>query len=375
MNTTCVIPANPDIAGIGIRVSLYAQAIFVTISVVLASFAPKLKGGFVSKLFEDLALNMTTVLVTGCALLIAAFVEGALYELSLYHGLVLFNLSWLNVLTLFLAHGIVIEHNSVEALKRNLGFALYLCAIGAYGIWLSHNISGFGSSPECNSAIVWVAAGRSIQATSPGLRLFFLVVSSMMAIPVFNIYILGLAGALYIWATLLLQSAILLLVALLRKCYRRVDKFPQHAPDASTAVRQKSFWNAFHWPRELLMTWALAWLAIIPSVIIITGTEQLVAFNRQHVSEGEDDWTFGQILALLLLAPPLFQAARQIWTEVTGGRHSSTTSHAEDGKGQERDGGEADALEKGEAPAVQEQTNNISKEASGATEISRTTPL
>jgi len=65
---------------------------------------------------------------------------------------------------------------------------------------------------------------------------------------------------------------------------------------------------------------------ITSAAIIITSTEQLIAFNKHHVGDGENEWTFGQILALLLLVPSLSQVAGRRWTAIRGDGDSSTAA-------------------------------------------------
>ncbi|KZT59262.1 hypothetical protein CALCODRAFT_481673 [Calocera cornea HHB12733] len=74
MNSTCIIPAYPEIAGIGIRVSLYIQVVLVVLQVLLVALAPESEreGGLVNRLCEDIDLIIATVLVTGSALLRSA---------------------------------------------------------------------------------------------------------------------------------------------------------------------------------------------------------------------------------------------------------------------------------------------------------------
>ncbi|KZO90986.1 hypothetical protein CALVIDRAFT_568559 [Calocera viscosa TUFC12733] len=365
---------------IGIRVSLYVQAVLVIIPIILVSFASKSKAGFTEKLFEDLSLNIATVLVTGGALLISAFVQARLYDFDLYHGLIVLNLSWLNVLTILLPLSVAHMRNAnvsyrIAAIKsgpRNVGFVLYLSAVGAYGIWLSYGIQDFGSFTECNSSFAWVAVGRSIQATTPGLRTFFLVVSSMAAFPVVNLYLIGIATILAVFLALVVLIGPLMLLGMVLRCGGCISNQPHHAPVAPTHTSRTRFWSVALSQKasSSSLGWFSGALAAAPSIVIITSTEQLIAFNRQHVEDGENDWTFGQILALLLLVLPLSQVILRIWTEITGGGDSSNVLQPEDREGEGTDGAEANALEKGEGPAIREETATASRAAPASTTIS-----
>ncbi|KZT59258.1 hypothetical protein CALCODRAFT_198945 [Calocera cornea HHB12733] len=379
MESSCVIAANPEIAGIGIRVSLYVQTVLVTVPVILVSFAPKSKSGITEKLFEDLSLNIATVLVTGSAMLVSAFVQARLYDFSLYHGLIVLNLSWLNVLTVLMpisvaemrgASGSGFRIGAVKSAPRNIGFLLYVCAIGAYGIWLAYHMSDFGSYPDCNSSVVWVVFGRSIQATAPGLRTFLLVVSSMAAFPVVNIYLLVLATLLAFFFAMIPLFGIFSLQNCFRRSRHGGREELEHVSTATTSPTQRPVWSAAAARKASTVVAAsfssnnrsLAFagaVAVAPSIIIIASTEQLIAFNRSHVEDGEDDWTFGQILALLLLTLPLWQVVSRIWTEITGGGDDPSSTSQVDGRDETTaEWASPNALEKGETSADEQVTTS-----------------
>jgi len=347
----CLRPAS----GIGTRASLYAQALLVIVSVLLVGFSDEPNTGIARKLFKNVAINIATVMVTGSALLIGAFVQALRYDFDLYHGLVVLGLSWLNVLTVFVPLSVRFGKEFCQGLTpfritfsdaRHVGFLLYLSAVGAYGIWLAHNISDFGSFPECNSSLVWVVVGRSIQATAPKLRAFLLAVSCLAVIPILNVCFLG--------------AVILIGLLITMPGLTWVMLFPRWSPFDSSSNRSDG--------REstLLLRRALGYspsgvallagaISIVLSVMVIASTEQLIALNKQHVGEGEDDWTFGQILALLVLVLPVWTLVGQIFAdEVTDDgvpREGSRTPELV----------EATALERGDGTAGQEQAGDDSK--------------
>ncbi|KAF8153831.1 hypothetical protein B0H34DRAFT_661572, partial [Crassisporium funariophilum] len=91
---SCINP-NPDIAGIGVRVSVYIQAFLNLASALI--FA---KDGVVS-VYETTILTRTStsLFITGCALLLSAFIQTGTMGVSVYHALIVLNLSWVNVLS------------------------------------------------------------------------------------------------------------------------------------------------------------------------------------------------------------------------------------------------------------------------------------
>src|SRR5262245_2932179 len=94
MASQCITP-NPDIAGVGVRVSIYVQAFL--------SFVPAVLSGMDGKItlseYKVLNTTYTTLLLTACALLVSTFVQAATLGLSVYHTLIVLQLSWINTLS------------------------------------------------------------------------------------------------------------------------------------------------------------------------------------------------------------------------------------------------------------------------------------
>jgi len=399
MESSC-IPANPDIAGIGVRVSLYAQAILVFVPVALLPFTPNplaqafrhwpaplsagATSGLAKILLDDVSVNVATVYITGIALLVATFIQAQLSDFDLYHGFVVLNLSWLNVLTIFMPvhvatmakseeersrpepmnrHGLTIAREPSEILRErweelaemcserglHAAFVLYLAAIGAYGIWLSCRLDDFGSFPDCNSLTVWVLAGRPVQATTTGLRAFLLAVSAMAVFPGVNYYIMYAASYIIILVPLL----VIAIVVAATQCLLCIDL---GLYDFLQARRRNTAYLFF------IASYFI--ITITSSIIIIASTEQLIAFNKPIVGPGENDWTFGQTLALLLLAPSLWQIIVRLWTTIVGDSDSTMTSReVEERELTPATRGQATALENGEGLARRESNSVLHSQA------------
>lgn len=92
---SCVIPSNPDITGIGVRVAIYAQNF---LSFIPAAWA--LWDGEVSDYeLESVEKQATTILVTAFAILIAAMSLARSIGgngLSNFDATIVLNLSWMN---------------------------------------------------------------------------------------------------------------------------------------------------------------------------------------------------------------------------------------------------------------------------------------
>ena len=83
---------NPDISGIGIRVSIYTQAFLGLVPLMLFAVDGKITRSE-RKVLDGIYAN---ILVTACALLISASVQAATFGLTVYHALIVLNLSWIN---------------------------------------------------------------------------------------------------------------------------------------------------------------------------------------------------------------------------------------------------------------------------------------
>jgi len=98
-NAIACIQANPDIAGIGVRISIYIQNVLGLLLALVYAW-----DGVITieetKSFQSITTNL---LLTACALLISTLIQAKSFGISLYHALIVLNLSWINSLTLILA--------------------------------------------------------------------------------------------------------------------------------------------------------------------------------------------------------------------------------------------------------------------------------
>jgi hypothetical protein len=105
-NCTSIIPANPDISGVGVRAAIYIQN--------LLSFFPAfyalLDGKISVKELETVEKQSTTILITAFAVLISAIVQAATIGLSSFHTSIILNLSWMNNTNTFIYFLLYIHH-------------------------------------------------------------------------------------------------------------------------------------------------------------------------------------------------------------------------------------------------------------------------
>jgi hypothetical protein len=105
---SCFIPADPDIAGIGVRAATYAQNFLSFVPAFFALWDGKVKLNEL-KMVEK---QSTTILITAFAILISAVIQSRTFGLSSYHAAIILDLSWMNNTNTFIYFLLYIHHKS-----------------------------------------------------------------------------------------------------------------------------------------------------------------------------------------------------------------------------------------------------------------------
>jgi hypothetical protein len=105
---SCFIPADPDIAGIGVRAATYAQNF---LSFIPAFFALRDRKVQLNEL-KMVEKQSTTILITAFAILISAVIQSRTFGLSSYHAAIILDLSWMNNTNTFIYFLLYIHHKS-----------------------------------------------------------------------------------------------------------------------------------------------------------------------------------------------------------------------------------------------------------------------
>ncbi|KAF9006778.1 hypothetical protein BDZ89DRAFT_1079620 [Hymenopellis radicata] len=323
------IPANPDLTGIGVRVAMYAQNIL--------SFVPavwKLNDRRVSTSeLQTLEAQSSTILITGFAILISAIIQATTTAgLSDFHAIVVLNLSWMNNTSLFI-YLLLFTHHVAERLhdaekadpsssstsiapsdpsssptsiapshsplhKRIMMRwallrmrcsdaqvpsarviviigSLHLSAMAAVGVWLWSHPLAFGNSDPCTLSVSTVILGGKIPIGSAALRAWSILIYALLLIPVVNL----------VFPILLLAIPYIIFD---RGSIIKLTK--GMAPNA--LLRRTPIYIGFS-------------ILLAINVIFIINTELQLSWNRALRAQGDDDWTFGQTLAVGLLFLPL----------------------------------------------------------------------
>ncbi|KIM88232.1 hypothetical protein PILCRDRAFT_814137 [Piloderma croceum F 1598] len=293
----CLNP-NPDIAGIGVRVSIYIQA-FLNLA---CTFVFAKDGKISSYESATLSTSSTNLFLTGCALLISAFIQGATSGFSVHHALIILNISWINSFSaiLFVTLGVVLSISFTTwfepglrqlwtgTLLRAIPLSiLHLSGMGALGIWVWAKVNTFGDQLECTPATFMTIFGHDIAVTSASLRKGSIVLYSIITLPLLNLVIIILVGV--------------VMVTLLSLAYYTIHG---------------SFepWESFD--RFILVSGGLT--TALLEVLFIVDTELMISRSSTLVKPGESAWTFGQTLAMVMVAMLLLDTVRagfKSWTE------------------------------------------------------------
>jgi len=282
MSCNSVSVANPSIDGIGIRISMYAHAVLALLPIGISLLAKDFnEDGFQKDLANDIQMNATAILATGCALLIVSFIQAGQQSLDLYDAIIVLELSWLNNLTAAfptLLRHVLQDEDSISRRKsfwwRRLGtYHLHCTLTGSFGILLFHDIQSW--SPGCAGEYYLLFCGRPFQASGRGVQIAVLVVSAMAVTPVLNVF------------------GMFLIIKSLCTIEQALCGFRRNHP-----------------PVLALLAWG------VPSLLMVVSTEQFIAYNSAMVSgsANQGEWSFGQILSLLLLFLPVWTAADRIVT-------------------------------------------------------------
>ncbi|KAH6902331.1 hypothetical protein BKA70DRAFT_1435072 [Coprinopsis sp. MPI-PUGE-AT-0042] len=107
----CKIPANPDIAGIGVRISIYAQNIICILSALRALWDGNVTSGELE--YAETQTLATTNLILAFAILISSMmVQASTLGISDYHAKIALIMSWMNNTDAFVYFILDIHHKT-----------------------------------------------------------------------------------------------------------------------------------------------------------------------------------------------------------------------------------------------------------------------
>jgi hypothetical protein len=258
--------------------------------------------------FHALSRTLYGLLLTGGALLVSAVIQANTFGLSLYHALIILNLSWLTNITTVtsLLINTMIKTDPKPYNKREvwtstefLAYVVHFCATGAFGLWVFSDVKDFGIGQECaSSTVYWILGYGETPATNPIFRIFWLVVYAFAAVPVANALLF-----------LSLNTAILSVFYFFMTVFSGICMLcfcPSFLTKTPTESDERLIWRG--WKAILGSPYVITPLFL--DILLILTTEKTIASNR--VGPEETYWTFGQTLALIVALPYLIGVCKQI---------------------------------------------------------------
>ncbi|KAJ7049075.1 hypothetical protein C8F01DRAFT_792230 [Mycena amicta] len=363
----CIIPANPDVSGIGVRAAIYAQN--------LLCFAPvvaHLRDGNVSAAemngVKDQSIGMLAI---AFAILISTIIEATTTNitgqgLTRFHAAVILDLSWMNNTSTWIWFLLYIHHLTkpdpndsektvpvpatwsawtdvllaplrwlvkgtvdpekyaassrmpvrITVVRRSWYFfsqkavltlgSFHLSLMAAIGIWLWSNPSKFGSPIPCDPSLTVV--GGAAPFSSSALHGFSLALYSLLVIPGLNlvppfIFFLALHIS-YNWSRhrhARFWSRLEWLIG----CTRGIGT--QHRRPYGDVESGRQLTRPSEHPAKNHTAFLIVGLIclVVINLILLVDIELTLIRNTRNQSREEDEWGFGQVLALLLLVVPL----------------------------------------------------------------------
>ena len=298
------------LAGIGVRISIYFQAIFMILSASIRAFAAAKDDASLEEFYRATFDNSLPIVFSGLAIVISGLVQALTFGLSAYHTVLLLDLAWVIIISALLPFFILVAQratasesqkqvifrvHSVADLPRDPAtrllalHSLHMTITGCFGLWFFSTIRTFDPAPEnCTSSTIGVIVGYRHLVTSRVFRGLSLAVHALAAVPLANAWqtMGGLPGVtLMIFAPLIASGLI----------------------DRTLVV-----WSAF------LMV--IPCLGIVMAIII--SIEQTIRANI--VAPGEGQWTLGQTLAVLAALISTIEFDKWAWKMYFSKARSST---------------------------------------------------
>jgi hypothetical protein len=227
--------------------------------------------------------------IVGCALIVAAIVQSRTFGLTVYHALVVLNLSL--VITFSASPSFMIRDGKtrVWGSLENHSFRfmaawhlVHLSLTAAFALWFFADMVHFDKTGTgCPGSTVYYALGKHVHVGDPSFRRFWLGIYSIVLIPAVNFAFIS---AVYFMAFSLAFAMAILPIAVLVACVK-------------IALGKTKSDVVYH---AIFMLFVL-----VPPVFMVVITERTIKINV--VGMDEKLWTFGQTLALMVAIPPAWK--------------------------------------------------------------------
>jgi hypothetical protein len=243
------------------------------------------------------AITVTSSL-TAIALIVSSIIQAKKYELTVYHGIIIVNLTLLLALNTLPPFGVLfirvaqksywIRKDRVDAPVVFQLIVLILLSIisffliGGFGLWVFRNTNSFDRlSDKCATSTVFWFFGKYRTIMNPSFRKFWLVMLCASMVPG------GMAGLMFIFS--------LPLVILVISWTQSTQLFHHEITLTDTINITTMRW----------LQYGMGGTILIASALLVTTVEKTIRSNT--VTAGENQWTLGQSLALIIALYPIVQ--------------------------------------------------------------------
>jgi hypothetical protein len=300
-------------SGVGVRISIYFQAIFAILSTVIRFYAEG-DGPARGELIKSTFNNSMAIIFTGLAIAISGVIQAATFGLTVYHAILLLNLCWVIILGALVPYFVILyddasgfrtlvsllgsgcglrdlnnpRPDAKYASRLHLLHSLHLTITGCVGLWVFIRLRTFDistydmSTRDCLPTPFTVAVifGYRHLVTSPIYQILSLVLYSMCILPIINVVAAQTVFLFLPWGLTLLLG---------------------------------SFSEKPGWKKGLDHTVGPLSLCLLLGAItlVLVNTEQIIRSN--DVLPGEGLWTLGQTLALMAAFIPTIDFNLWLW--------------------------------------------------------------
>ncbi|KAF5373513.1 hypothetical protein D9757_010492 [Collybiopsis confluens] len=221
-------------------------------------------------------------------------------------------------------------HLIADAPVLSIG-SVHLSLMAAVGIWLWHDPSKFSPGslpPGCDSTLSLTIFGSAVSFVSPALRIFSLIIYGLFLIPGLNlippfVFFLSIHIS-YNWSRRThkgfwswWQKAYNNIRGVFFPAYKRIaEDIEMVNPRTTDANTNPSFQHPTTIPTYTGALNAGLTALVVVNILFIIDIEKTL--QNVLTESGEDEWGFGQVLALLLLVLPL----RDTWNAFNDIRHN-----------------------------------------------------
>jgi len=246
----------------------------------------------------------------GFALLISSTFQAHSAGLTVYDALILLNLNWIIILGALLPVRILLIRRIL--LTRTDGIPLFfqgriplttclltfhLTATSAFGLWLFATINTFDRTNNgCTQSTIYYMFGKHTPVMHLVFRLSSITIYSLFLLPVVNIFFVHLVEVTAAVGVVCIVHTIMPVLVIVVVSFSYLE------------VRL---------PARTLRIWAmvcsLMWYGC-PLVTMIIWTEKAITLN--NADAGENAWSLGKSLALLLAAFAVVRTSQEVWMGV-----------------------------------------------------------